>query len=112
MGSSIKISTSEIKGWLVVNLSGRLDALTADQTLQAMLACISADNPKIAADASGLEYMSSAGIRTLLLAAKGAARVPGGAFAVLNPSPVVRKILAESGLDALLGVTGELPEPV
>jgi len=111
MGSSLTIGTFSIKGWLVVSLSGRLDALTAEQAQQALLACTGPDNPKVAADASGLDYMSSAGIRTLLLAAKATNRVQGGAFCVLNPSPVVRKILSESGLDAILGMTDELSEP-
>jgi len=112
MSSSITITNSSHEGWQIVSLKGRLDALTADKVQEALLASLTPETPRTAAETSGLDYMSSAGIRSLLVAAKAAGRLNGGAFAVLKPSPIVRKILAECGLDACLGLTNELPDAV
>ncbi len=109
MSNSLQIHTGEDKGWRILTLSGRLDALSCDTAQDAMLAEITRESPKLAIEASGIAYISSAGIRALLLAARTAGRQPGGAFAVLSPSPIVGKVLAECGLDACLGVCQQLP---
>ena len=62
---TIAFQTSEKNGWTLWSVKGRLDRLTAQDAGE------KADNvfaaaQKLAVDMSGLEYLSSAGIRVLL----------------------------------------------
>jgi anti-anti-sigma factor len=95
---------------LVVTIAGRLDALSAEAAQQALLGHIAAGASRLVVDASQLDYISSAGIRVLLVAAKAAGQKPGGRFAVAAPTALVRKILADCGLDTCLGVVADVTE--
>lgn len=55
---------------LVVNLSGRLDGLTSPEVDKKFIALAEGDDQVVVVDLSGLEYISSAGLRVLLMAAK------------------------------------------
>ncbi len=106
----MELSQDKRNGILVVTIAGRLDALTAPDAEKALLAHLEAGETKLVVDAGKLDYISSAGIRVLLMAAKKAARAPGGRFAVAAPTAVVRKILVDSGLEACLGVVATVTE--
>jgi len=74
-------------------LVGRLDTDTAPQLdgeLDKMLG--SKDVKRLVFDLSGLDYLSSAGIRCFVRARK-AIEPSGGTVAILNPQPGVRKVL-------------------
>lgn len=76
-----------------VVLVGRLDTDTAPQLDDALLELL--DEPDIARlvfDVSGLDYLSSAGIRCFIRARK-AIEPNGGKVAIVNPQPAVRKVL-------------------
>jgi anti-anti-sigma factor len=107
--SQLNITVSDQSGWRVVRLAGRLDAITADAAKDAILAELTPVHPKVAIDAAALSYMSSAGVRVLLTGAKAAGRIENGGFNVLCPSPTVRRVLMECGLDVCLGMTDVLP---
>ncbi len=55
--------------WLVVGVKGRADAEAADQ-LEAALRSAVDRHDKVAADLSALDYISSAGLRAVLQAAR------------------------------------------
>ena len=64
--------TQEMRsGWCVVAVRGRADAETADELEAALRAALEA-NAKVAADFAGLDYISSAGLRAVLQAARSA----------------------------------------
>ena len=92
---------------LVISLNGRLDALSADETLQTVLTHLG-DEKHLVLDLHGIDYLSSAGIRVLLVLAKRTGSSPDGHFAIALPTPTVRRILCDSGLDACLGLTDDL----
>ncbi len=102
--SKLTISVSLSNGWQVIALEGRLDANTAPQAQKEILTHLSSITPKLAVEASKLEYLSSAGVRALLMGAKAAHGLKNGAFAVARPTTAVRRILSESGLDEYLGL--------
>ena len=75
-----------------VRLTGRLDTVTAPE-LDARLATVLAD-PAVTAvvfDLAALEYISSAGIRSVVKARK-ALEGRGGSLALLNLQPPVQKV--------------------
>jgi anti-anti-sigma factor len=92
-------------GWQVLVMKGRLDATTSAQAQEAILGNLSSITPKLSVNAAGLDYLSSAGIRSLLMGAQKARGIAGGAFAVVEPSDIVRRILVDCGLDSMLGMS-------
>ena len=94
-------------GWCVVGVRGRADAEAADQLETALKAAVS-EYPKVAADLSGLAYISSAGLRALLEAAR-AASTKGAEFVVCSVNEPVQKVFNMSGMHHFLRIHGELP---
>lgn len=80
---------------LVVSLAGRINHLNSSAFEAAMtphIASCKASGGRLLLDLSQLEYISSAGLRVLMMAAK--KLLPGeGKMAVAAPQPVVREIL-------------------
>jgi anti-anti-sigma factor len=100
--------TEETKaGWCVVGVRGRADAESADELESALRAAVN-NHAKVAADLGGLDYISSAGLRALIQAAR-AAETKGVALAICSPTPSVKKVFDMSGLHQILHIQGELP---
>ena len=79
---------------LVLAVSGRIDHASAEgfkAALQPHLAQCKAGGDVIVLDFSGVEYISSVGLRVLMLAAK-QTKSQGGAIAVAALQPVVKEI--------------------
>ncbi len=62
----MEISTTHYKHCDLIKASGRIDSATASELAEAMEASTNAGHYKIAFDMSGVEYMSSAGLRVLI----------------------------------------------
>ena len=100
--------TQETKAdWHIVGVTGRADAEAADQLEAALRAALNG-HTKVAADFSKLDYISSAGLRAVIQAAR-AAEAANAAFAVCALSPNVKKVFDMSGLHHILRIQGELP---
>jgi anti-anti-sigma factor len=103
----IQVSEETRSGWLVLSVRGRADAETAD-ALEAALSAAVEKHPKVAADFSALDYVSSAGLRAVIQAAR-AAEIRHVDFAVCSLSANVKKVFDMSGLHHILRIHGELP---
>ncbi|HKE29401.1 MAG TPA: STAS domain-containing protein [Bryobacteraceae bacterium] len=103
----IEVTEQTRSGWCVLGVSGRADAETAAE-LESRLRGAVENHPQVAVDFSALAYISSAGIRAVLQAAR-AAQEGKVEFAVCAPSAPVRKVFDMSGLDHILTIHGELP---
>jgi anti-anti-sigma factor len=83
---------------------GRIDMQTSetfrDRLMPLVDTCAQAKEPLVL-DFSGIEYISSAGLRVLMLAAK-QARTAGGSVAIAALQPVVREIFEISRFDKVL----------
>jgi anti-sigma B factor antagonist len=62
----MEISTTPYKHCDLIAVTGRIDSLTAPQLAEAMDAIMEAGRYKIVFDMSGIDYMSSAGLRILI----------------------------------------------
>ena len=92
----------EIKGdVLFLRISGRLDSLSSPLAEKKVLELIQKGNIKLVIDFSGVTYLSSAGMRMLLAAAKEIRR-SAGRFAVCSSPSNVLDILKMSGFDHVL----------
>lgn len=73
-----------------VRLSGRLDTVTAPELDQA-LAPLLGGTQMLVLDMAALDYISSAGLRSIFKATK-ALKAAGGRTGVLNMQPQIRKV--------------------
>jgi anti-anti-sigma factor len=88
--------------------TGRIDALTAP-ALEAQLLALQRDHPgTIIVDLTHVTYLSSSGLRVLLLAQRRQQRL-GGSMIFCQPSARVLLVLQMAGFDRLLGVTPTCP---
>jgi len=78
---------------VVVHVGGRLDAMTYNELDEAMLALLPQvpEGGTVVVDLTGLEYVSSAGLRSFARIRK-SMRARGGHTLLLNPQPQVRKV--------------------
>ena len=80
----------------VVAVSGSVDALTAADLARVITAEIVDGHVQLVVDLTGLEFMSSAGLRTLLGAVK-ETRSNGGDLRIASTNPGIDKVLKMSG---------------
>jgi anti-anti-sigma factor len=101
-GIEMDITESTAGTAKVAGLRGRLDTATAPAVETRLLELL-AGGDRVIADLAEVNYVSSAGLRVLLKAAK-MARVAGGGFALAAPQPPVREVLEISGFDKILEI--------
>lgn len=103
----IQFTEETRSGWHIVAVKGRADAETADELETALRSAVE-QHPKVAADFGALDYISSAGLRAVLQAAR-AAQTRSVEFAVCGMSAPVQKVFNMSGMHHVLRIHGELP---
>ena len=103
----IQLTQETRSGWCVVGVQGRADAEAADELESALRAALEL-HPKVAADLAKLDYISSAGLRAVIQAAR-AAQARNAEFAVCSLSAPVKRVFDMSGMHHILRIHGELP---
>jgi anti-sigma B factor antagonist len=96
--------------WVVIRISGRVDAETSETLEKAFLARIESGVLFLAIDLSEVSYISSAGLRAFLVALKSLQK-KGGEVSLINPQPNVLEVLEMSGFTTLFPIlkdTGSL----
>ena len=94
--------TRELNGTdLKIGLEGRLDTITAPE-LEAELNRSMAGAESLTLDFTGLDYVSSAGLRVLLSAHK--AMSPKGGIKVKNANEIVREVFEVTGFADILTI--------
>jgi anti-anti-sigma factor len=93
-----------------IKLKGRMDATWSDHVARALAECVQSGHHAIGLDMADVDYLSSAGIRILVLYARKLSTIQGR-LNVVNASDNVRKVLELSGLDKLLFVQAGLSTP-
>ncbi len=88
---------------LVFALGGRLDSNTAKSLEDTLKQRLDEGNQAILLDMQGLDYISSAGLRVVLLAAK-RLRSSDGRFALSSLNKDIRQVFEISGLLRILSV--------
>jgi len=104
------INESKSADVTVAALAGRLDTATA-AAAEAKLVEMLEGGAKVVADMAEVRYVSSAGLRVLLKAAKHA-KSNGAQFAVAGLQPSVREVLVASGFDRILQIYATRSEAV
>ncbi|AGW13054.1 STAS domain-containing protein [Megalodesulfovibrio gigas] len=97
------------EGICIVSVSGRLDAATSGTFGTGMMQLIDDGVLKLALDLTTLEYVSSAGLREFLRAAK-ALKAKGGSMVCCSLKDYVKEIFDMSGFSTIIPVTASLEE--
>ena len=97
----MQIETRKIHDVLMVDMRGSLDSRTAGETGDRMVAIAQGSDRLVALNLTGLTYVSSAGMRVILQAAK-LLQANGGKLAICNAAGNVKTALETSGFRSLL----------
>ncbi len=99
----MEINEERINDIMVISLKGRFDDSTAGSLEKALNALVSQKANKVLVDCRELEYISSAGLRVLLAAAKQFKKVEGRiSLAALTPN--VKQVFEISGFTSIFPI--------
>ena len=90
-------------GLTLVTLTGRLDIAGARAVDLPLAAQVTTQGARVIVDLSGVTFLSSLGIRSLLTPAK-TARARGGELVLLDPQPAVLEVLTLAGLGKIIRI--------
>ena len=105
----MNVKTQEEKGYWVVKLEGRLDISNSSQFEQDCMNWIEQGQRKFIRDLGALEYISSAGLRSILAATK-KLKAQNGSLALCSLSGLVEEVVTVSGFDNILQVFADLDQ--
>ncbi len=87
----------------VVTAEGRLDGIYSSAFANQVGELITGENPKVLIDFSSIDFVTSAGLRAVLLLMK-KAKASGGSFALCGLNDQVREVLDISGLAEMFSI--------
>jgi anti-anti-sigma factor len=99
----MEIKTEIDRNIMVVRLSGRLESATCSSVENSLINEISGGQANIVLDMSDVSYISSAGLRVILAAAK-KSRSAGGGIAIFGLQPGVQDVFSISGFGKIVPI--------
>lgn len=99
----MQIESALVDGIRVVNLTGRMDALTAPQYDAWFDERVQADECRMVLNLAGVDYISSTGLRSLLSTAK-QLKARAGALVLCGVAGAVAEVFALSGFMSIFTV--------
>lgn len=103
MGQGLRITLEEISGRLILRLTGRLDAATAPILERKLESLVLEGKRRLLLDFSNVDYLSSAGLRTLLAFTKKFAGLKGS-FGLFSFDDEVEEIIKMAGFEKILHI--------
>jgi anti-anti-sigma factor len=95
----------------IISITGSIDALTAEDLVSVLDQSITDDYTRIIGDLSGVDYMSSAGLRAILKTLK-ASRAAAGDLRLAAPTEGVRSLLDMSGFASIVQIYDDVDAAV
>ena len=102
----MEIATRRSGAALVVDMSGSLDSHTAGDAGDRLVGLVQGADQHILLNIGRLDYMSSAGMRVILRAAK-LLQARRGELRICNANDTVRDVLVTSGFNSLVKLYGD-----
>lgn len=100
----MKLTTREQSGIVVAATSGRLDHVASEafsSALEPLIEACRPGRPALLLDFSGVEYISSAGLRVLMISSR-RVKAQQGTFAIAALQPLVQEIFAISRFNLII----------
>lgn len=108
---NLNIESALVSDYVVLAISGRMDAENAVQLEEKCAACVAEGHTKVVADLAGLTYVSSMGLRSFLSVAK-TLQSKGGALRLCCLKGLVKQVFEITGLKQALSVYESLDSAV
>lgn len=105
----MEIQKERVGDTYVVTANGRLDGIYSTAFAKEVGELITGDNPKILIDFAEIDFVTSAGIRAVLLLMN-KAKASGAVFALCGVNEQVREVLDTSGLAGIIPIHPGRPE--
>lgn len=99
----MKVTASQSGDTVIAAVSGRVDSVNATSFEQELSKAMEGGSSRLVVDCGELSYISSAGLRILLLAVK-KTRAQGGGVALCQVQDHVREVLEVSGFTRIMTV--------
>lgn len=99
----MKIQGHKVGAAVVVEVEGRLDSVTSSELEKEILSYLQSGEHNLLIDFAGLDYISSAGLRVLLMAAK-KAKAEGGRVVLANLVKNVKEVFDIAGFTSIFPV--------
>ena len=99
----MKIEITQTNGSVVAAVAGRLDTETSSEFEKTLTAYFTSPGLELVLDCSAMEYISSAGLRVVLMAHKSLV-AGGGRFIIRNLSKEVRSVFDMIGFSNILTI--------
>jgi len=97
----MEISKENTAGYCVVKLEGRLDAVTAPEAEGYLGDLVAGGETGLAVDLTGVDYVSSAGLRVFLVTAK-KLKAAGGELSLTGLAGNVKEVIEISGFPSIM----------
>ncbi len=98
----MQINETKNDDWIQLSVEGQVDTITSPQLQQSILTSFQ-KSKNVVLNLENVPYMSSTGLRALLLGQKTAAS-KGGTMRVINVQPTVMQVFQMSGFDSILSI--------
>jgi len=102
------IQTEQRNDIRIIRPIGRVDSTNAAAFEQQIMAEFESGNKKMVLDFSKLDYISSAGLRVVLIAGKKMRATPGGKLVLCALSSAIREVFQISGFLPIFTITDDL----
>lgn len=99
----MKIEISQTGNAVTVCIEGRLDTVTSPELEKALTPHFSTPNTELTLDCAAMEYISSAGLRVVLVSHK-SITAKGGRFVLKNLSKEVLTVFEMTGFSRILTI--------
>jgi stage II sporulation protein AA (anti-sigma F factor antagonist) len=104
----MRIDEERVERALVVAPVGRLDSVSSGELERKIVERIDSGDRRLVLDLAGIDYVSSAGLRVLLMAAK-RLKEPPAALVLCGLGPAVRSVLELAGFVPLFAIEPSRP---
>jgi anti-anti-sigma factor len=105
---SLELSVTEAQGVRIHAIQGRLDSATAGDLEKSLQGLYAEPGTRAIVDLTKLDYISSAGLRVMLMLAK-RAKQSQGRLVLCGLSPQVREVFEISGFTKILEMAADQP---
>lgn len=107
----MEVHAAQFDGVVVVTITGSIDALTAPQATEFLLARVAAGETQLVLDLGQVDFMSSAGVRTIMIVLK-KNREQGGDLCLAGAHGGVAGVVNLAGLAQVMQVYATVDEAI
>jgi len=105
----LQITRSEAEGVVVLSPAGRLDPMTSAQMTDELSSLIQAGKNRLVLSLGALEYISSAGLRALLMGAK-QVEASGGKMVLCELQDYIKEVFDIAGFGVVMPIVTSLED--